>query len=324
MNIEAVHGIRVRLQRRWRRLRGASAHNANYASRTLIAFIYSEPTCRTAVERLEAQFPTLNTTIDDVLEGRARSTGESEAEGAAMGWLLLKAAADPQRPDGTWSDIAEHFDGLGDAIEHYVEPLFDYLDEMLDDRAEFLTALLRFRQWAEWFGHERIADVIAAEDRRVAQEGGRRQVERRLQQLMFERLFLDGVSLVSDVSREPDCGVGRPDFLFTFRGRPIVTEVKLFPGSGGVPGLVAGFGQILTYMDTYQAGAGYLVIFNSDLRGLRCGWAANHGGVPLVQVGDKTVYVMVVAATGDDRSASDRGPADPVLLSANALHPLGG
>jgi hypothetical protein len=37
------------------------------------------------------------------------------------------------------------------------------------------------------------------------------------------------------------------------------------------------------------------VIFNTDNRGLRCGWTANHGGVPLLSIGDKTVYVLVTA-----------------------------
>lgn len=321
MNVEHIQGIRVRLQRRWRRLRGASPHSAKYASIALRDFILAEPTCRASVDRLVSRFPNLDGDINSILTRRTRVTGESEDEGAAIGWLLVQASAAPDRPPDTWEDIGTLLGGIGDGIEHYVEPLFDYLDEILDDRAELLTALLRFRQWAEWFGYARIAEVVAAEDRRVAEHGGRRQVERRLQQLMFERLFLDGVSLASEVSREPDCGVGRPDFLFTFMGRPVVTEVKLFPGSGGVPGLGSGMGQLLTYMDTYQAASSYLVIFNTDPRGLRCGWAANHGGIPLIQVGDKTAYVMVVAATGDDRSASERGPADPVVLSAADLHP---
>lgn len=320
MMVEAINGIRVRLQRRWRRARGADRARSFYATKVLRDFILEEPACRAIVDRLQSEYPDLPDQLHQAAQQRGAIHGEDEREGAALGWVALNWALEQGNQATPWHRLGAGIGGVEEAIEQYLEPLFDFLDEALDDRAEVLNGLLRFQQWASWFGYPRIAGVIAEEDQ-VAERGGRRQVERRLQNLMFERLFLDGLSLTRDVTREPDSGVGRPDFIFWFHSRPIVSEVKLFPGSGGVPGLASGFNQLLTYMDEYQSSVGYLVIFNTDRRGLRCAWTANHGGVPYVTVGDKTVYVMIVAATGDDRPASKRGKADPVWIKPEELHP---
>jgi hypothetical protein len=74
-------------------------------------------------------------------------------------------------------------------------------------------------------------------------------------------------------------------------------------------------------MDRFQSRTGYLIIFNTNEKGLRCGWTANHGGVPFLQISDKIIYILIIAAV-EIKSASTLGSPDPVVLKIEDLHPI--
>lgn len=320
MRVEATTALRVRLQRRWRRLRGASSSNVRFAGRAFEQFIREEASCSALIEIATSRYPDASQKLAQAVDNRGSIIGNDEIEAAALGWAALLLTNQEKGP--AWHMLGSGGIGRDGAIEHYIEPLFDYLDEGLDDQAQVLGALLRFRQWCEWFGYREAERRLQIEEDAAIAACRNRQPEDVLQTLMFEHLFLMGLSLSKDVSREPDTGVGRPDFMFLLHGQPIATEVKLFPDSGGKPGLSKGLNQLLTYMDRHQCTTGYLVVFNKDPRGLRCAWADHHGGVPRLTVGVKTVFVLVVASVGDDRSASKRGKPDPVWLEEEDLLPV--
>ncbi len=216
-------------------------------------------------------------------------------------------------------------DAVRFVAENYLEPLFDYLDERLDDHAELLASLIRFQQWARWFGHRELAALVAEEAQAVAQgDRQRQQSEDRLQTAMYEWLFRDGMSF-TEMDREPQTGVGRPDFKFMLQGQVVASEVKLFGEFGPTrytkSDLRKGVNQLLGYMDDYNAGVGYLVVFNREPAGVRCRLEGHHDGVPKLQVaGNRTIYVLVVPAIAP--TAASRGSANqPVELVVEDLLP---
>jgi hypothetical protein len=331
MNGEVVTGIRVRLQRRWRRVRGTERGHVFSPLRAYQAFIKSEPFCAALSERLVAFHSPSTSDVESVSEGQGvwQSDTEEDAAGFALALLShLVEMGDPERASralmmmgiAARSDDKNHF-----AVEHYLEPLFEYLDEKLDDHAELLASLIRFQQWARWFGHRELAALVEEEADAVTKgERQRQQSEDRLQAALYEWLFRDGMSF-TEMDREPQTGVGRPDFKFMLHGQVVATEVKLFGDFGATKytkgDLRKGVNQLLGYMDDYNAAVGYLVVFNREPAGVRCRLEGHHDGVPKLQVaGNRTVYVLVVPAIAPP-SASRGSATQPVELTAEDLLP---
>ena len=265
--------------------------------------------------------------VEAVLQGSSVISPDTERDAASFGWALLskliEAGNQAELLDacfkiawGAAQGVSQHPEPSESprfVVGHYLEPLFDYLDEILDEQGELLGALLRFQQWAAWFGHQRLADVIADEESKVGAGQQRiHQIEKRLQRYMFEWLFVDGLAL-SDVAREPLTGVGRPDFHFLLHGKHVAAEVKLYGTFGATTyekaSLRGGVRQLLQYMDQYACTVGYLIVFNGEPAGLRCRFPDHHDGVARLTVaGNRAIYVLVVAAT-EASSASAAGSA---------------
>ena len=319
MNVETITGLRVKLQRRWMRLRGSNLTNVAFNTRNLFNFLKDTPLCQGITEQLSKN-PELAKKIEPFFSNKKISLS-TEEEAAYLGWNILISAL-KNDPLQTWLHLKHNTGGeITRAIETYLEPLFDYLDEALDSQSDVLGYLLRFQQWAEWFGYETIQKAIKTEKELSKKEGRNRKTEAILQKIMFEHLFNQGLSLKQDFHQEPHCGVGRTDFLFTLTKETIPTEVKIFPDSKGKSGLAKGFHQILSYMDQYQVPVGYLVIFNRDPKGLRCQWVENDGGIPKIQIGGKTIYIMIIAAVEDPPTASEKKKLDPIWLTKEELTP---
>ena len=329
MNGEIITGIRVRLQRRWRRVRSAERGHIAFPLRAFREFILTDTLCAAMVEALEAQHHPDAEHLQQAIAGEGEFVSGSEEEAASFGWALLKHLADLEEPRKIESCMLDMSHAAGETEnssfiqENYLEPLFDYLDEHLDSHAELLAALVRFQQWARWFGHAELAAVVEAEAEAV-EHGGRKtqQSEDRLQGYLYEWLFRDGMNF-TEMDREPQTGVGRPDFKFTLHGQVIASEVKLFgafgPSTYTKADLRKGVNQLLGYMDDFNAAVGYLVIFNRDARGLRCRIDGHHDGVPRLRVaGSRTIYVLVVPAITPD-SASRGSGTQPVELTAEDL-----
>src|SRR5438445_1109073 len=162
MRDELLTGVRVRVQRRWRRLRAADLPSVKYALTAFRQVILDQPLCRAVVEGLD-QVP--SDVVDAVMHGKAVNP-DTEREAASFGWALLGkliGLADQAAILNACLQIAfAAAQGVGQrpepresprfVVNHYLEPLFDYLDEVLDEQGELLGTLLRFQQWASWFG----------------------------------------------------------------------------------------------------------------------------------------------------------------------------
>lgn len=330
MRQQLITGLRVKLQKRWRRLKASTPETLRFPLRAFVDFLSTEPTVASLVAGLDAACPDAAGDANVLLAGNGGPDRRNEQHAAAIGWRVAQGlqaiSVDVRQVQNITFAIGRRDHGRGPSMEPaqcfeyvitaYIEPLFDYLDEQLDDQAELLGALVRFQQWAGWFGFGAVGEVLAAEEALVA-TGAKRIVEseKRLQNLMFERLFADGMDL-SSVAREPLSGVGRPDFNFQVHGRLIATEVKLFGRFGstdyGKSDVRDGVRQLRDYMTQFACASGYLVVFNRDPRGLRVHTADEHHGLPFVSVGGRRIYIVVVAAVPPQAAS---GAPQPVALT---------
>jgi hypothetical protein len=112
--------------------------------------------------------------------------------------------------DSNYNDILNTFRAV------FVEPLYEYVDEQLDDQGAVLAFLRRYKQKCEWFRHEELLTRWSANTR-----SGVRLLARHL----YEYLFDQGL----DFYIEPSSASGEVDLIADQKGGDrLVADAKVF------------------------------------------------------------------------------------------------
>lgn len=325
MHDEYSTRLQKRLARRWHAVTISPMDSLSLPLRMFRRFLVEEPFIAEVCQALLRSHPDMAGHRNTALNGQGLPHIMSETEAAAFAWFVLESLAMKQDND-LKADIIRLSKNHQDAVKFLsgivLRPLYEYVDEAIEDQTDLLAGIVRFQRWAEFFGYRTIEDVVSKEKAEASEQHRRRRIENLLQGLFFERLFMDGMPLTR-VSREPSCAVGRPDFVFLHHGKHIVSDVKLYDDTYGVPYLREGVGQVRQYMQQYATSTGYLIVFNLDPRGLRCGWGRATDGIPCLQVDGRTLYVIIVAGCVQP-PASEGSGHKPRVLSEGDLTPNGG
>ncbi len=250
---------------------------------------------------------------------------------AAFGWAILASTRLQQDVRGTWGrlrrladeKVVKHPPHEKPVREHhfivqtYLRPLHEYLAGFLDEQAQVFSAIKWFQQWAAWFGFRRLADAIKMEQDRFDKKAiKRRQFEKRMQEIFFERLFEYGLSLIA---REPATPGGEPDFVFEIGTVYQVVEVKVLDDRKGYTKsqLPAALKQTIIYMDNFNAEVGYLVLFDKTAVGHHTCLGHAADGLSFLEVaGNRRIYVVVVDAARRP-SATQRSTPPVSLVTAD-------
>jgi hypothetical protein len=180
---------------------------------------------------------------------REQLYGETEEESAAIGYGVLKRYAAASDGFAIYNIVEP---GALDSFRSlYLHPLYEYIDEHVDDRSYVLYALTRYKQACEWFGRKRLFDLWQADTQRG---------EHLLAMDLYEYLHQCGI----DFHIEPFSASGEADMvsLQTGSDEPLIADVKIFnpDKSKGAPYLIKGFHQLYRYTCDYNEPVGYLII----------------------------------------------------------------
>ena len=135
-------------------------------------------------------------------------------------------------------------------FEIFVQPLFDYIVESLDETKSKLSLLLRYKQRAEWFDCERLLKLCKA----------KKNHEKSLARELYTYLFDQDIQF----QIEPQSPRGRID-LIAEQGKkdPLLLDAKVFDGiQRGKHYVCKGFRQVHHYCGQYNEQIGYVIIFN--------------------------------------------------------------
>ena len=260
--------LRYKLQKRVRRLNGADASTFWVRVREFWAFFDGQPILTALAEEITARCPEYLTWVE------SRMTGETELETAAIGYGVLRQYAKRNDPMAFLSFTPSL--GLDQALDnfrdHYVEPLYEYLDERIDDQSFVLAALLQYKHRCEWFRRKQLFDMWESDTGRG---------ERSLAMDLYEYLFEHGI----DIHIEPSSASGEIDMIsLQPTADPLLADAKIFnpDKSKGGSFVVRGFHQIYQYACDYNQSVGYLVVFNTSEAILR--FALSSAAEPLPRV----------------------------------------
>lgn len=315
MDSEYLQAFRYKLQKRLKRLNSADWQYFHSALKQAWGFLHENEITRAVLEDLERRSIEFEKFADETIAGSA-NVGESEREHDGICYWVIKKVV--QSGNGrVVATIGHSLDRSStkhsDAVETfritYLESLFDYVDEHIDDRRSILALLRKYKQRCEWFHRARLFALFKDDT-----GSG----ERNLASALYEYLHDQGM----DFHIEPESASGRVDLISIQTGRDrLVADAKLFnPDRGQTPAYIAkGFRQVYEYTRDYNETFGYLVIFKTCAEDLAIPTAAQEGGVPFLTHNNKIIFFLVIDIYDHPESASKRGQLKTYELAPDQL-----
>ncbi|HZE87024.1 MAG TPA: hypothetical protein VE090_02340 [Methylomirabilota bacterium] len=191
----------------------------------------------------------------------------------------------------------------------FLEPLYDYIDEHIDDQRAILALLRRYKHKCEWFHRDRLFSLWQSDTAKG---------EKRLAQDMYDFLHDQGLDFIiepASISGEADLVAAQnsPD--------PLIADAKIFcPEKGKDTGyIIKGFNQVHTYTLDYNEPFGYLIIFKTCDENIKFSVPNATQSVPFVIHNGKTIFIITIDIFPHEKSASQRGPLKTYEITEDAL-----
>lgn len=305
MDSEYIQFVRYKLQKRLKRLNTVSQQSFRGALIQTWTFLQSNEITKDILDDLERRVPLAKADAERVTGEGIGMVGETELENDAISYWVVKLCATvpfTQRNSDEHGNLAlHHIDNTSSYLEtfrqEYVEPLFDYIDEQIDDKRMTLVLLKKFKQRCEWFHR---AGLFA----QFKEDTG--QGEKTLAANLYEYLHDQGIQF----HIEPQSASGRIDLISAQTGKDrLVADAKLFNPERGQNGayIIKGFRQVYDYTKDFNESFGYLVIFKTCEQDLSIPTQHQEGGIPFITHNNKTIFLVVIDIFDYPESASKRG-----------------
>jgi len=307
--------LRVKLRNRRSTIMSCDFRDFLPQTRQFFSFLESNPVLTAVVSELLTRNQTSVAEVQSMTPIQKQSVrvfGNTAEEAATIGYAVWREYGNQNNEHGFHS----HALGSGDFNQTlsvykdwYVEPLFNYLDETLDDANVVLATLVRYKQKVEWYRRTEVRDLYQADTVRG---------ERNVKQHMFEFLFDQGLAF----HVEPVTASGEPDVVSLQESQyRFIGEIKIFDpdGSRGAAYIKKAFYQAYQYCLDYNEPMAYLIVFNVSKRQLRVELPADRDGQPRWEYNNKTIFLIVIDLYEHEGTASTRGVADTVTIPASEL-----
>jgi hypothetical protein len=190
----------------------------------------------------------------------------------------------------------------------FVRPIYEFLDEQLDDKNILLYLIERYKHLAEWFRATQLREAYLKE-----KESGSHRGEKILAYDVYEFLFSQGL----DFHIAPSSATGEIDMISEPVGKNrLMVEVKVFDAEKRV--ILNGFNQIYTYTLEYNQPVGCLLIFNLSVHDICFSGDLSENPFVGVSIHDKTIFIAVIDIATRP-SASKRGKLEPLVFTREDL-----
>ena len=309
-----LQSVRYKLQRRLRTLQRAESEDFDFAIRRFFSAIESIEVLKALADLLLARHEALTNdeTINSYLKdawGKELQIPTEEEHAAVSSAILRKMASaqEPNFPSSTAAAIAGSFENfVNPFIARFVEPIYEFMDEALDDERSVLSHLIRYKQRSEWFERGRLLKLSEDTD------GHHR--EKVLKDDLHGYLHDQGL----DVFREVHSASGIADFASASTSDyQLIAEAKFFKGEKRQ--IIDGFNQAYIYACEHSRTAGYLVIFDTTEDGIRFLLSSQDGDFPYLVCNNKTIFLLTIDIADHARTASKRGQYAPIEISEQEL-----
>ncbi len=296
--------LRYKLQKRVRRLNAVSWQIFHATLQHFWAFIHSNLLLAGILQELVVRFPDLGPFVEKEtsIENMDVVSFGDEAQNAAFAYLVLKKCVESTdlmtEVQVGWHHTTADNDIAVQAFQTaYVEPVYEYLDEQMDDQGAILALLRRYKHKCESFQRRRLYDLWNSDTSKG---------EEILAFDLYEYLHDQGVYLTI----EPYSESGKVDMVAAQNSDdPLIADAKIFnPEKGkGKPYICHGYHQIYQYTLDYNEPFGYLVIFKTCPEDLKFALEGQEHSVPFLTHNHKTIFLLTIDIYPHEKPASKRG-----------------
>lgn len=302
MDSDYVQNIRYKLQKRLKRLNTADSRGFHWALLQAWGSLQENEITKGILDDLERRFPGFEQDAAKTVAGQPQ-VGTTESENDAISyWVIKKCVLSGKSGIEVHVGLRmSHGGKADDCIEAfrlaYVEPLFDYIDEQIDDKRMVLVLLKKFKHRCEWFHR---SELFA----KFKDDTG--QGEKRLATALYEYLHDQGLQF----HIEPQSASGRIDLISAQTGKDrLVADAKLFNPERGQDRshVIKGFRQVYDYTKDFNECFGYLVIFKTCEQDLAIPTQHQESAVPFITHNNKTIFLLVIDIFDYSEPASKRG-----------------
>lgn len=302
MDSDYIHHVRYKLQKRLKRLNTADFRSFHWTLVQTWDFLQRSELTKGILDDLERRCAAQEGDADKTLSDTPQ-IGTTETENDGISYWVVKKCATSSKADRE-IQIGRHLsremkydDGIEAFRLAYVEPLFDHIDEQLDDKRMTLTLLVRYKHRCEWFRRDALRNACEADTTRG---------EKTLAYDLYEYLHDQGIQF----HIEPQSESGRVDLISAQSGKDrLVADTKVFEPERGLDRsyIIKGFRQIYEYTKDYNEPFGYLVIFKTCEDDLSFSTPKQESGVPFITHNNKTIFLVAIDICDYAASASKRG-----------------
>jgi hypothetical protein len=313
MNKDYIQNLRYKLQKRVRKLNSADYQVFHFAVKQFWGFLNSHTVLKGILDDLELRTRHTEAVANQAInEKKASPIFNSELENVGLSYFFLKkcAASTNQFFEITlahkyYSDSPKHDDALDYFKQLFLEALYDYIDEQLDDQKAILAQLRRYKHKCEWFQRNRLFSMW---------EENTAKGEKLLALHLYDYLHDQGIDFVI----EPSSISGEVDLVAAQKSNdPLVADVKIFnpEKSKGASYLAKGFHRIYQYTLDYNEPFGYLIIFKTCEQDLKFSLANKEQDTLLILHNNKSIFLITIDVFPHNTSASKRGTLRTVEIN---------
>lgn len=324
MNTDTVQRLRYKLQKRVRKVNSAGFQTFHFSLKRFWQFLHGNEVFVGVLEQATKLVNAAKADAERIVNGEALH-GENENEEVCLAYWVIRSCVESDGEKHQEINIAheyahatKHDEALEMFKDVFVEPLYEYIDEQLDDQRAVLGLLRRYKHNCEWFRRSELQAITDDEKARSAEPGKKSRVEKRLALHLYEYLHNQGLSF----SIEPSSVSGEADLVAAQESDdPLVADVKVFdPASGKNKAyLISGFHQVYQYTLDYNEPFGYLVIFKTCEEGLAISSGEQEQSTSFITFNGKTIFFVIVDLFLHEKSASKRGKLKSYVITEQEL-----
>ena len=188
-------------------------------------------------------------------------------------------------------------------MENYFVPIFNYLNDKLDNSNSVIYLLEKYKSRVEWFTRDELFNYYS-------------NAEKSFEEILEKdlRLFLFDQGIDYPFST-PKSASGRADIVGEIdTDDPIVIEIKIFDKEKRYDKnrIKEGFNQIVKYTNDYNKNVGYLVIFNMNQVEINFKFGSDTKMFPPAIHFNNQIFYFIVINCNNTLSASKLGSIEQV------------
>ena len=173
MNTDIVQQLRYKLEKRFRKTNSAGYQTIHFSLLRFWQFLHSNEVFVGVLQQLANLDITGKANAQSVLNEEQQLYGRTEDAEACLAYWVIKGCIESDESKHLEINIATlytlgstHNENLEHFKDTFLEPLYDYIDEQLDDQRAVLGLLRRYKHNCEWFRRDDVFRIYDAETNR--------------------------------------------------------------------------------------------------------------------------------------------------------------